>query len=137
MLNGVSTFFTTTTAPPRQLWNNLSWEDDLIMTGVRSFDVKAYDNALAGYGDLGWGDDLRCMSRYQNAQGYISPGQRRPTLPGRLPASPPLTVTTWPPVNSGGIPYSTINQTFAHEGRMPPLIEDNRLDAQYPQPHLY
>ena len=25
----------------------LSWEDDLIMTGVRSFDVKAYDNALA------------------------------------------------------------------------------------------
>ncbi len=24
-----------------------SWEDDLIMTGVRSFDVKAYDNSLA------------------------------------------------------------------------------------------
>ena len=25
----------------------VSWEDDLIMTGVRSFDIKAYDNALA------------------------------------------------------------------------------------------
>ena len=41
----------------------MSWEDDLIMTGVRSFDVKAYDNALAGYADLGWGDDLRISER--------------------------------------------------------------------------
>ena len=30
---------------------------------------------------------------------------------------------------------STINQTFAHEGRMPPLVEDNRLDAQFPNPN--
>ena len=37
----------------------VSWEDDLVMTNVRSFDVKAYDNAFAGYADLGWGDDLR------------------------------------------------------------------------------
>ena len=29
------------------------------MTGVRSFDIKAYDNSLAGYADLGWGDDPR------------------------------------------------------------------------------
>ena len=28
------------------------------MTGVRSFDIKAYDNSLADYADLGWGDDL-------------------------------------------------------------------------------
>ncbi len=41
------------------LWNLYSWEDDLIMTGVRSFDIKAYDNSLAAYADLGWGDDLR------------------------------------------------------------------------------
>ena len=41
------------------LWNQYSWEDDLIMTGVRSFDIKAYDNSLAAYADLGWGDDLR------------------------------------------------------------------------------
>ena len=49
---------------PAPLWNTLSWEDDLIMTGVRSFDVKAYDNALGGYGDLGWGDDLRTLCPY-------------------------------------------------------------------------
>ena len=29
------------------LWSQ-SWEDDLIMTGVRSFDIKAYDNSLGG-----------------------------------------------------------------------------------------
>ncbi len=45
------------------LWRQ-SWEDDLIMTGVRSFDVKAYDNALSNYGDLGWGDDLRLYIPY-------------------------------------------------------------------------
>src|SRR5262249_12732558 len=28
-----------------------AWQDDLIMTGVRSFDVKAYDDATAAYQD--------------------------------------------------------------------------------------
>ena len=27
--------------------------------------------------------------------------------------------------------YDLINQTFAHEGRMPPLVDDNRFDAQF------
>ena len=44
--------------PADALWAQC-WEDDLIMTGVRSFDVKAYDNSFAGYVDLGWGDDRR------------------------------------------------------------------------------
>ena len=30
-----------------------------------------------------------------------------------------------------------LTQTFAHEGRMPPLINDNILDAQYPNPYLH
>jgi len=30
------------------------WEDDLIMTGVRSFDVKAFDPQARGYADLGY-----------------------------------------------------------------------------------
>ena len=55
----------------------LSWEDDLIMTGVRSFDVKAYDNALAGYGDLGWGDDLRLYVPYQT-NAVLSSARSRP-----------------------------------------------------------
>ena len=54
----------------------VSWEDDLVMTNVRSFDVKAYDNAFAGYADLGWGDDLRLYAAV--------PGLRRLT-PRDLP----------------------------------------------------
>jgi hypothetical protein len=93
------------------LWSQ-SWEDDLIMTGVRSFDIKAYDNSLAAYADLGWGDDLRLT--------------KAPGLP--YLNQTPLT-TAW-----GGVTYDTYGQTFAHEGRMPPLVEDRRLDAQYPNP---
>ena len=33
----------------------VSFEDDLVMTNVRSFDVKAYDSVLGNYADLGWG----------------------------------------------------------------------------------
>src|SRR5262249_43973579 len=57
----------------------VSWEDDLIMTGVRSFDVKAYDNALANYADLGWGDDPRV---------YAIPNIPVPFLAGNQDFSP-------------------------------------------------
>ena len=90
------------------LWSQ-SWEDDLIMTGVRSFDIKAYDNSLAAYADLGWGDDLRLTGTA--GLPYLN--------------QTPLT-TTW-----GGVTYDTYGQTFAHEGRMPPLVEDQRADYQF------
>ena len=130
--NGVNHFYTNTSP----LWSTLSWEDDLIMTGVRSFDIKAYDNALAGYGDLGWGDDLRLYIPYSNygaANIYSKNNPAIPTTPPAL-AQTPATLA-WPPLSPGGNFYSTINQTFAHEGRMPPLIEDNRLDYQNPNPN--
>jgi len=130
---------------PNALWSSLSWEDDLIMTGVRSFDVKAYDNALGGYGDLGWGDDLRLYIPYVNTLGnfagnFTTPISSNNVAPYLLPSlnnAPQYSLLTiWPPLqttqsNLGGTPYSTINQTFAHEGRMPPLVEDLRFDAQY------
>jgi prepilin-type N-terminal cleavage/methylation domain-containing protein len=141
--NGVSAFFTSIFGVPADqptaaslLWTTLSWEDDLIMTNVRSFDVKAYDNALGGYGDLGWGDDLRLYVPFQTASTYIGPApppavSTAPYLGSGSPIVAPLQVTIWPPVSSGGVPYSTVSQTFAHEGRMPPLVEDLRFDAQY------
>jgi hypothetical protein len=87
------------------------------MTGVRSFDIKAYDNSLSAYADLGWGDDLRLT-------GTAVPQYHNQT---------PLT-TTW-----GGFLYDTYGQTFAHEGRTPPLFEDQRFDAQFGQvlPNTY
>ena len=61
---------------PPALWTS-SWEDDLIMTGVRSFDVKAYDNAYAGYADLGWGDDLRLYTPYKTSAASSAPALLR------------------------------------------------------------
>ncbi len=104
------------------LWSLYSWEDDLVMTGVRSFDIKAYDNSLAAYADLGWGDDPRVTGN--NAIPYLQGNLDVATNGYNLPA--------YALVNGGK--FDLINQTFAHEGRMPPLQADNRLDASYPNP---
>ena len=108
------------------LWQ-LSWEDDLIMSGVRSFDVKAFDNALQNYADLGWGDDLR-----------VYPLGQAKNVPPFLAGNPDYSTTgvSYPPlaaIQNQFVDY--INHSFAHEGRMPPLIHDNRLDSQYPNPN--
>jgi prepilin-type N-terminal cleavage/methylation domain-containing protein len=125
--NGVNTFFTTSPTTPG-LWNNFSWEDDLLMTGVRSFDVKAYDNALGGYGDLGWGDDVRLYLPYSTYSGYLFTANHAPTAALGIAGTPSLTV--WPPVLPGGSSYATL-LTMAHEGRMPPLVADQRVDEQF------
>ncbi len=114
----------------------LGWEDDLIMTGVRSFDVKAYDNALADYADLGYGDDARAFNQVfiadpQNI--YTVPGSATPFLFGNADYLTQANGYEYPPmVPIKGVGFDYINQTFAHEGRMPPLLSDNRLDAQFP-----
>jgi prepilin-type N-terminal cleavage/methylation domain-containing protein len=119
------------------LWP-ISWEDDLIMTGVRSFDVKVYDNTLANYADLGWGDDIRLAS---TVLGWTGVGPENPPYP--MPNFPPFLQGNYDfalgnyrfdggPVHlyvNGG--YVDLFQSFAHEGRMPPLINDNRFDAQF------
>lgn len=94
-------------------WHDL-WEDDLIMTGVRSFDVKAYDDLYGGYVDLGWGDDVRLLPTGATAD---------------FLAATPATANS--PL-AGGPTMPTL-ATFAHEGRMPPLTTDNRYDAQFGQ----
>ena len=52
----------------------VSWEDDLVMTNVRSFDVKAYDNAFGGYADLGWGTTCVCTFRTRTSRASILQG---------------------------------------------------------------
>ena len=98
------------------------WEDDLLMTGVRSFDIKVLDPAFGGYADLGWGDDLRLYTA----------GNSTPNSPPFLSFTPffPNGSFEWPLGSSRF--FDMVNQTFAHEGRMPPLVADHRLDAQYP-----
>ena len=99
----------------------LIWQDDLIATNVRSFDVKAYDPDASltvnqatgavnapGYYDLGYGSDPRL-------QGYDN----------RLEATTP--VAYFP-----GGDLTRPLRGLGHEGRMPPLPNDNRLDANFP-----
>src|SRR5208282_2130535 len=106
------------TGNPPPLWSLYSWEDDLIMTGVRSFDIKAYDNSLARYADLGWGDDLRNypLSATQNPNNltvlpFLS-GTPNSNLVGKSGFTGTVPYLFW---NNQW--YDLINTTFAHEGR--------------------
>jgi hypothetical protein len=121
------------------LWG-ASWEGDLIMTNVRSFDVKAYDNALAAYADLGWGDDVRSRgwasvpfnTAFVNAAPFLT---GNPDFSYLWTGNMPNATAFFPPqMQIQNLFVKYVNDSFAHEGRMPPLVEDNRLDYQYPNP---
>jgi type II secretory pathway component PulJ len=77
------------------------WEDDLLATGVRSFDVKAFDPAAPAV----FGAAIA-------AEGYFDLGYAQ--------------------LSAGTDPSIGHLLTFGHEGRMPPLIADNRVDPQWP-----
>jgi type II secretory pathway pseudopilin PulG len=124
--NGNNFFFINTSA----LWGTLSWEDDLIMTNVRSFDVKAYDNSLAAYADLGWGDDFRLAQQFGDGFYGNATIAQAPYLTGNYDEFS----QSYAPLASkfvNGQRVSLLNNTFAHEGRMPPLVEDFRFDYQF------
>lgn len=88
----------------------MAWEDDLLVTDVRSFDVKAYDPAAqcatvasptpADYVNLG--------------SGYFDLGYQTAYVPGLVNVTPPGML-----------------KTFGHEGRIPPLVADNRADPHW------
>jgi type II secretory pathway component PulJ len=84
-----------------------TWEDELIATNVRSFDVKIFDPSpqIQSYVDLGY---------FATTTGGTS------IAPTSGPA--PASTTT----------YQNWLQGFGHEGRMPPLTTDYRPDAQFP-----
>ncbi|MDX2037389.1 MAG: type II secretion system protein [Isosphaeraceae bacterium] len=94
------------------------WQDDLIMTGVRSFDVKAYDpdapiynnttaSYVPGYLDLGYGAP------------YFAAGYPSSAITPGLPVLP-LQDGLFNPIG------------FGHEGRIPPLPTDNRVNPSRP-----
>ena len=124
------------------LWST-TWEDDLVATGVRSFDVKAYDTSLGQYADLGWGDDLRLTSAVLPTgqtvlpNGGLAGNGTTPPLPyaygnyddysGSFSGSPSAPAYLF----TNGDYFDLLGQTFAHEGRMPPLVNDFRFDSQF------
>lgn len=120
---------TTPLAGPGSLGQQL-WEDDLVLTGVRSFDVKAYDDAFPGYVDLGWGNDLRLYAPYRTAATLagMTPyflGFPNPAGSGQGRGAGSI---NWPPVGGNSPNWDLYAQTFAHEGRIPPMSGDQRVD---------
>ena len=104
------------------------WEDDLILTNVRSFDIKAYDaeapgyfnptnvptNFLgAGYYDLGYASD----TKFSNQTGSLN-------LTAGLNSNS---------YNNNLYLFQPLNREpsgFGHEGRIPSLPLDGRLDPR-------
>lgn len=80
------------------------FRDDVIMQGVRSFDVKVYDNAVPGYVDLG----------YSN---YVD-GASATVVSGNAQARMQFA-------------RDVLLPTMGHEGRIPPLPDDFRPDPNY------
>jgi Prokaryotic N-terminal methylation motif len=109
-----------------KLWGFVG-EDDLIMTGVRSFDIKVYDDLYAGYVDLGWKNDLRInlgsSSLVNNVPEFEMTAPNTTNGYNFLTGTPTLAFSPF----AGGSSMATL-ATFGHEGRMPPLVNDNRLD---------
>ena len=128
-LGGISSFMSGPLIPA-------SWEDDLVMTGVRSFDIKVLDSSLGDYVDLGWGDDARLpvYAPYAGAAPFLI---GNPTMTYNAITKAYVfqqTATQQPVFFLNNQLVDLLNATFAHEGRIPPLVNDNRLDAQYPNP---
>ncbi|ADV63393.1 hypothetical protein Isop_2827 [Isosphaera pallida ATCC 43644] len=91
------------------------WEDDLIMTGVRSFDVKALDPNIKLFDELSGGAFPNVASTYVDlgyADGFLD------SVLGGLNGFQRLRIK---------------NETFAHNGWTPPRIIDGVLDPNFPQ----
>lgn len=98
------------------------WDDDLIMTGVRSFDVKALDINASVYNINGVGSGYYDLG-YASSMFVAAGGAGANTLLTATPTS----IMDGAYGNGFGNPMG-----FGHEGRMPPLAADNRLDPQRP-----
>jgi prepilin-type N-terminal cleavage/methylation domain-containing protein len=85
------------------------WDDDLIMTGVRSFDVKALDNSTASYVDLG------------NSPNNVGPTLANPVLNQLVlnigGTNVNFTTQGFPSATVG---LNVVSSSLAHEGIMPP-----------------
>jgi type II secretory pathway component PulJ len=96
-----------------------AWEDDLIMTGVRSFDVKAYDDSVSTYVDLGNSPSNvsqipnTLILQFGNQQLHITDqGFGELQLPQQI-----------------SLVFNFL-QSLGHEGLIPPRTLDVRLDPQ-------
>jgi prepilin-type N-terminal cleavage/methylation domain-containing protein len=142
--DGVGSYhFTTTqlTPPPANTFLNptVLWEDDLIMTGVRSFDVKAFDpNAsVYNYANLVSPTNAIPANAPFYTPGYYDLGYAATDYYTTLGNEGLITGTPAFYTNPATTPNALFDANFnpqgmGHEGRMPPNVNDNRVDPQRP-----
>lgn len=106
-------------------------EEDLLMTGVRSFDVKALED-ITGLNDNGTPADPR-DDIYRNRQLYVDLGYGG--LLNGTPSPILMNLDNNPNTGASGL-ESAVNTllTFGHEGRIPPLPTDLRTDPVWGGP---
>jgi type II secretory pathway pseudopilin PulG len=100
----------------QSVYPNPIWEDDLILTNVRSFDVKAFDPAAALYNTAANG---------LFSSGYLDLGYGSASYLAGPNGANPAAQTAVPFQAVGADP-----QGFGHEGRIPPLLGDFRPDPR-------
>jgi hypothetical protein len=125
-LGGSTTFCTLPASAALGPSTNNTWkalaEEDLILSGVRSFDIKAYDQIAGGYYDLGYMSGSTSYPTVPSPAGAGQPVNPNPAMWGGTPPQ------CWTPLGTIAATLST----YGHEGRMPPLTADFRSDAQFP-----
>jgi prepilin-type N-terminal cleavage/methylation domain-containing protein len=134
--------FTTTqlTPPATKTFLNptVLWDDDLIMTGVRSFDVKAFDyNAsVYNYANFFAQNTAPPANAPFYTPGYYDLGYAASDYNALLGSTLLINGTTPVFTDSGNLNAlfdANFNpQGFGHEGRMPPNTKDFRVDPQRP-----
>jgi len=113
---------------------NAVWEDDLLLTNVRSFDIKVYDQNAPLYNIVSGGNFVNgpFSAGYQDL-GYGSTGTSGSNGQGGYLGGPNGIGAT----AQSNVPWQTIDnqpQGFGHEGRMPPRTTDFRL---HPRRYYY
>jgi prepilin-type N-terminal cleavage/methylation domain-containing protein len=98
------------------------WEDDLILTGVRSFDVKVYDPNPLIYNPGTYNPQTNTATFTNPGAGYFDLGYEGAYFP--YPAyNGPTSMSQTP---------TAMLATLGHEGRIPPLVSDFRPDPHWP-----
>jgi prepilin-type N-terminal cleavage/methylation domain-containing protein len=123
---GSSSFVTApaTAGSAQSLNPNPVWEDDLILTNVRSFDVKAYDLDAPLY------NVQNANGTFANgpfSAGYLDLGYGAASFVGGLTGNAATGIQNFVPfqtVNANGVSNEPMG--FGHEGRIPPLPNDFR-----------
>ncbi len=115
----------------QSVYPNPLWEDDLILTGVRSFNVRAYDIDAPLY-NYQAGDGTYTNGPFSSGYQDLGYGVEHGFGAAAYAYGPNGAATTTSPVN---VPWQAALSEptgFGHSGRIPPLYSDYRVHPRRP-----